>query len=165
MKVDAVLEFGAWGPTELPVTKLKLHALFLAKLSKSEPPNETLPRIGDVLTVYHPQSKRQSAVETCEDFVRRNTDRPPTDPEFLSRKPWKPFASRIDFEFAEVATEAHLSKSVVERLISIVSRAAKGNSGFSLASYADLEASWEKASRICTTVSTQLGTDCEVGND
>lgn len=107
------------------------------------------PQVGDVMRVSHPQSGVRTTVESWHEYIKRDNARTeePTDNE-----PWRPFASRTDFEFAEFAAEAHLSKPLVERLLSLVTRISSGDSGFSFKTYKDLENVWEKASNLHTPV-------------
>ena len=67
------------------------------------------------------------------------------------QKPWKPFRSRLDFEVAELALNASLSKDLTETLIRIVRRAASER--FTLSNYKDIKNTWEAASEQLTQVS------------
>ena len=76
-----------------------------------------------------------------EEFNSRASDIDP-DP---SEEPWKPFTSRADFEFAELAHEAHLNKGQVTRLLALIKKIASRKDTFTLHSSDDVSAAWEKA--------------------
>lgn len=95
------------------------------------------------MTVYHPGSGRLPDVQRFDTYgCSKDADPsvPPPDSE-----PWRPFTSRINFEVAELAAEAHLNQSQTVRLLEILNKVAGGHSGFSLSSYADLESQWKEA--------------------
>ena len=68
--------------------------------------------------------------------------------------PWYPFWSRLDFEFAELALEAALSKEQTTRLLTLAQRIHARTEKFTLQSYHDLQNTWKAAEHCTTPVST-----------
>jgi hypothetical protein len=68
-------------------------------------------------------------------------------------KPWSPFKSLADFQFAEVALEAALNKNQVEKLIKIIRRCINGGDVFNLASHKEICEIWADASAMVSPVS------------
>lgn len=66
-------------------------------------------------------------------------------------KPYEPWKSLVDFEFAELVLDKNLKKEQVEFLLSLINR---NGSVLSFSSYADIEKGWEKAAlyhpKVCT---------------
>lgn len=106
------------------------------------------------MTVYHPHSGLAPTLDHFGDYKRSPDSsgdvRRPVPPD---ETPWEPFRSRLDFEFAELATEARLNRSQIERLLRIMNKAAENGSQFTLRSYKDLEDTWERASHSQSLVS------------
>ncbi|KDQ51821.1 hypothetical protein JAAARDRAFT_62330 [Jaapia argillacea MUCL 33604] len=100
------------------------------------------PELDDIKTEYHPHSKRPAVVQHFLEYRREAESEPilPPDP-----KPWRPFRSRLDFEFAKVALEAALSASQVDAMIKLFHRCSEGDR-FTLKNNADFCDCWEKAS-------------------
>lgn len=128
-------------------------SLFIAQFCATQYKEFRPPRVGDVMRVSHPQSGIATTVDSWQEYEQQNKAKPSTP---IDDTPWRPFASRTDFEFAEFAAEAHLSRPLAERLLRLVSRISGGTSDFSFKTYADLEAAWEQASKLHTPVSYLL---------
>ena len=105
------------------------------------------------MRIRHPHSGITTTVESWHDY-KANLQKNERAYIPVDNEPWRPFASRIDFEFAEFTANAHLSRPQVDDLLKIVHRIASGGSGFTLQSYTDLDNVWEKASHIHTPVRT-----------
>lgn len=111
--------------------------------------------IDDIRTEYHPNSGRGVKVETFENY-REHTFKHNSNPEIT--EPWRPFQSRTDFEFAELALDAALTKAHVDRLIQLVERCISGQDSFNLTNYQDLSKTWDAASTLLTPVSANAAT-------
>ena len=68
--------------------------------------------------------------------------------------PWKPYRSRVDFEFSELVTSALLPKEHIETLITIIQKVASGEDKFTIKSNSDLAALKKSAAELLTPVST-----------
>ena len=88
-------------------------------------------------------------METFEDY-REHTLKPFPIPEITD--PWRPFRSRTDFEFAQLALEAALTNSHLDRLIQLVERCIKGQDSFNLTNHQDVHNNWDAASTMLTPV-------------
>lgn len=102
-----------------------------------------------IKTEYHPHSRRSLRIENFEDYKERNITNTPSP----SANPWRPFQSKTDFEFAEVALEACLTKRQVEKLISIVQRCQTGQDHLNIGTHKQLCEKWDQASSLLTPVS------------
>ncbi|KAG2753584.1 hypothetical protein P692DRAFT_201705525 [Suillus brevipes Sb2] len=78
-------------------------------------------------TEFHPRSGRETLLQTFEEFgvASEALKAPPAD-----KKPWRPFRSRGDFEFSEIALEAALNQGQVDKLLSLIARIAQGDTHF-----------------------------------
>lgn len=94
----------------------------------------------DIRVQFHPHSGLGTKIYHFEDYQRERLQPEPPDPE-----PWKPFASREDFEFAEAVQQAGMTEEQIKTLLRIISGVADGTSAFSLREYKDLTHAWEKA--------------------
>ena len=72
----------------------------------------------------------------------------------LDKEPWRPFRSREDFEFAEIAHSASLSKKQVDNLVKLIKRCEKNPGALMFEGVQDVVRSWEDASRLLTPVSS-----------
>jgi len=103
--------------------------------------------IDNIRTEFHPNSGRGVKVETFEDY-REHTLKPSSVPEITD--PWRPFQSRTDFEFAQLALDAALTKTHVDKLIQLVERCIKGQDSSNLTNHQDLYKTWDAASTMLT---------------
>jgi hypothetical protein len=117
-------------------------------LSKSGSSHTT--PIDAIKTEYHPHSGRPPCLENFENYRERIVL---TDTTHFSADPWRPFQSKLDFEFAELALEASLSKRQVEKMISIILRTQSGEDRFNIHSHRQLSEAWDQASALLTPVS------------
>jgi hypothetical protein len=60
--------------------------------------------------------------------------------------------SRADFEFAEIALEAALTRDQVDSMIKLIERLSRGQDSFTLTSHRDLRKAWDAASELVTPV-------------
>jgi hypothetical protein len=98
--------------------------------------------IDNIRTEYHPNSGRGVKIETFEDY-RKHSMKPISVPEITD--PWRPFQSRTNFEFAQLALDAALTKTHVNKLIQLVERCIKGQDSFNLTNHQDLCKTWDAA--------------------
>lgn len=109
--------------------------------------------VDDIKTEYHPNSGQATVVSHFDDFTRARTStfQPPRDD-----KPWRPFASRTDFEFAELVLATALSKKQVDALLKLVHRIKQGKDDFTFTTYNDIQQAWADASPKVAAVRTYL---------
>ncbi|KAH9850401.1 hypothetical protein C2E23DRAFT_735177 [Lenzites betulinus] len=113
-------------------------------------------RVDDFLTVHHPHSKLRPTVQHFEDFVRDS--QPKLDPSSIPRRPWEPFRSRIDFEFAQFALEAALNNNQIDRLLKLIGTISTTPSDFSFKNAGDVKGAWDVASHLSTSFKTHTFT-------
>lgn len=108
------------------------------------------PLLNDIKIEYHPSSGRSASISSFEDYDRERQPRP-ISPE---QHPWKPFRSRLDFEIAEVALEAALNRSQLDKLVKLFHRAAKRDETdlFTIQTAGEMKRMWELASTLRTPV-------------
>ncbi|KIP01685.1 hypothetical protein PHLGIDRAFT_80257, partial [Phlebiopsis gigantea 11061_1 CR5-6] len=94
----------------------------------------------DIRVEYHPNSGRRTKVYRFDDYARESPSGPIRD--HTQEKPYEPWKSLVDFEFAELVLDKNLKKEQVEFLLSLINR---NGSVLSFSSYADIEKGWEKA--------------------
>ncbi|KAG2104264.1 hypothetical protein BD769DRAFT_1630826 [Suillus cothurnatus] len=78
---------------------------------------------------YHPHSQIPSTVHHFSEFSRSCSTE---DDVPRNNSPWEPFRTRLDFEVAEIALEAAMTKDQTNRLLDLVHRSASGNDTFML---------------------------------
>jgi hypothetical protein len=98
-------------------------------------------------TEYHPRSGRATLYQPSEEFGIREMQQVPVDED-----PWRPFRSRGDFEFAEIALNASLNKSQINALLDLISRINQGQAQVTLKNEADLSKAWDNAATELTPV-------------
>ncbi|KAH9848281.1 hypothetical protein C2E23DRAFT_739970 [Lenzites betulinus] len=108
------------------------------------PPAELLE--DDFLTVNHPHAKLPPTIHHFEDFIRDS--QPKVDPSSIPKRPWEPFNSRIDFEFAQFVLEAALNNGQVDRLLKLIACISEGRSDFSFKNSGDVKSAWDVASHL-----------------
>ncbi|KAG1895997.1 uncharacterized protein F5891DRAFT_1280887 [Suillus fuscotomentosus] len=117
-------------------------------------PNESNPdlnqpahELDDIKVEHHPHSQIPSTMHhfsefscSCptEDYVPRNDS------------PWEPFRTRLDFEVAEIALEAAMTKDQTNRLLNLIHRSASGNDTFTLQNHDEVCSLWDLASQCYT---------------
>lgn len=87
-----------------------------------------IPSLNDIRIIHHPSAEREHDVYSFEEYcgqdeldateenLRRFEDMDYTSP----HRPWRPFASRIDFELAEVMLDAHMNGPQIEKVFDIL---------------------------------------------
>ena len=68
-------------------------------------------------------------------------------------KPWRPFHSREDFEFAELVHNAALNRNQIDALVKLIRQCEKSPGSFTFEGFQDVEKSWKDASKLLTPVS------------
>ncbi|KAG2037875.1 hypothetical protein BDR03DRAFT_933870 [Suillus americanus] len=93
-------------------------------------------------TEYHPRSGRSTLFQPFDKFcISSEAQHAP----IIDKEPWRPFRSRGDFEFSEIAIEAALNKSQINALLSLITRVSEGNAQITLKNEADLSKAWDNA--------------------
>ncbi|KAG6806401.1 hypothetical protein H0H92_011465, partial [Tricholoma furcatifolium] len=95
---------------------------------------------------FHPQAQRATKIGTFETLY---PPKPKPTPDF---HPWEPFRSRLDFEVAELALEAALNKSQLDRLIKLFHCAMSNveDNPFTLKNADGVKKMWQSASVLRT---------------
>ncbi|KAG1800477.1 uncharacterized protein HD556DRAFT_1230432 [Suillus plorans] len=97
-------------------------------------------------TEFHPRSGRQALYQCFEEFgIAPETQALPADEE-----PWRPFRSRGDFEFSEIALDAALNKHQIDRLLSLIARISQGQTQITLTNETDLRKALDNAASELT---------------
>ncbi|KIM65038.1 hypothetical protein SCLCIDRAFT_23133 [Scleroderma citrinum Foug A] len=114
-------------------------------------PRPTTDNIDNIQVEYHPNSGKPTEKYSFAEFTRVHAPKP-YKPD-ASTDPWYPFRTRLDFEFADLALEAALSKEQTNRLLKLVQRIHSNKERFTLRDYRDVESSWKAASHCMPAVS------------
>lgn len=114
-----------------------------------------VPQRDSIKTQYHPRSDRP--VKVKEDLFENycEHDKQPELESTFNKRPWLPFESKSDFEFAEVAQDAHLNNIHIDRLLSIFQRCLAGEDKLHIRTSKQLNQSWSQASKLLPAVSLQ----------
>jgi len=102
-----------------------------------------LPQLDDIKIDYHPSSQIPSTIHHFSDFSR---SRPTEDYVPHNSAPWEPFRTRFDFEVAEIALEAKLTKEQTNRLFDLIHRSAGGEE-FTLQNHDEVQTLWSMTSQ------------------
>ena len=98
--------------------------------------DETICLGGDIRIEYHHSSGREHETLTFEEFIRPRVV--PIDTP-VDHKPWEPFRTREDFEFAELARDTGMTKAQTNALIGLFHRCIKNGTGsFTLSNYNEM---------------------------
>jgi hypothetical protein len=112
---------------------------------------QSQPSTGDIKIEYHPHSKRPPEIVSLEEYqVRRRKNK--VAQRATIKRPWKPFQTRAEFEFAEVALKASLTKNQVDALIQVMKRCVDGEDKFEIHSHAHLCEIWNAGAVLHTAV-------------
>ncbi|EPQ59138.1 hypothetical protein GLOTRDRAFT_103193 [Gloeophyllum trabeum ATCC 11539] len=131
---------------DLPPPSSRMDAMAslpAAATSTSAAPDQ--PELDDIKLEWHPSSGRPSEVHHFAEYQQAPDPMPPPPDE----EPWRPFRSRLDFEFAELALKARLTKAETDTLFRLCHRAVAGER-FTLRDHAEVCETWEAASFKCT---------------
>ncbi|KAG1738198.1 hypothetical protein EDB19DRAFT_1983664 [Suillus lakei] len=108
----------------------------------------TSDRLDTFKTEYHPHSGHAPIVES---FSVYGTNKPETTQSpVIDDEPWQPFSCRADFEFAELAHRAALSKDQTNELLKFIWRVADGRTNFTFKTHNDVSTAWTRASSQLT---------------
>ena len=111
---------------------------------------QTGPVIDDIKIEWHPHSERPTEILPLNDYQERR--RKIETSTINTQQPWKPFQTRAEFEFAEVALKAGLSKNQADTLISLMNRCIRGEETFQIDSHAHLCEIWNAGAVLHTAV-------------
>ena len=116
-------------------------------LDESDPESLLDLQLDDIKLKFHPSSNRATIITHFQDFTRARAklDIVPED------NPYKPFPSRLDFEFSKIALEAGLNAGHADSLIKLM-RSVSDSNEFTLVSHGNMMNIWKKASDILTAV-------------
>ncbi|KAK0435646.1 hypothetical protein EV421DRAFT_1892516 [Armillaria borealis] len=119
-------------------------------------------KLDDIRTIYHPSSGRATWIDHFEDYRSHPAfqySQPPIDPH-----PWRPFASRRNFELAEFILDAALTKKQMKTMFGLLKPEATSNQDsaeFNIRSPKEFKEHWDHAVNLITpfeksTVSVSL---------
>ncbi|KAI0684537.1 hypothetical protein BC835DRAFT_1292984 [Cytidiella melzeri] len=100
------------------------------------------PQVNDIKVVYHKAAGRSSRIFSFNDFRQEKRT---IDIGLSKSDPWKPFKSRLDFEFAEFTQKASLNQQLVNDLFKLVKDAVNTPANLTLKSADDVNTVWESA--------------------
>ncbi|GJE87349.1 hypothetical protein PsYK624_034320 [Phanerochaete sordida] len=135
--IDADQDDGSEAPPAPPPTR-----------PATPPPANTVPAVpkppkkDDIRVEYHPASGRGTKITPFKDYHREYPARPPSEGD---DKPFAPFESLEDYQFAEIALDAGLKKPQVDTLLSFIQAGKNGTSKVTFNTSADVDAAWDKA--------------------
>ncbi|KAI0092164.1 hypothetical protein BDY19DRAFT_928654 [Irpex rosettiformis] len=95
----------------------------------------------DIKLEYHHSAHKPADIYAFEDFKRSESEAR-SNP---IGEPWAPFDSRTEFEFAELAHEARLSKRQIKRLLKLIDKISSRKDRFSFKTSDDVDRAWTKA--------------------
>ncbi|KAG2116194.1 hypothetical protein BD769DRAFT_1629852 [Suillus cothurnatus] len=109
--------------------------------------DEPAHELDDIKVEYHPHSQIPSTVHHFSEFSRSCSTE---DDVPCNNSPWEPFRTRLDFEVAEIALEAAMTKDQTNRLLDLIHRSAGGNDTFTLQNHDEVCSLWDLASQCYT---------------
>lgn len=109
------------------------------------------PTIGDIKIEHHPDTKRDPDIIPFKMYQARQKHK---KPQLNTKRPWKPFGTRSEFEFAEVALRAGLTKNQVNALIQVMQRCIQGEDSFAIRDHDHLHTIWNAGAILHTAVSS-----------
>ena len=95
----------------------------------------------DIQIEYHPNSGRHTDTSKVNEYRQPLKVDATFEPE-----PWAPFQTREDFEFAELALEAGMTRGQVNAMIKLFHKCIKGDGNFTILNHKDMADTFEKAS-------------------
>jgi hypothetical protein len=100
-------------------------------------------------TEYHPNSGHATVTEPFSAFSRSYSA-----PKYIvDNEPWRPFLTSGDFEFAELAHQAALSKDQTNKLLAFIQKVTSGEAKLTFRSHTDVTKAWARAATQLTPVS------------
>lgn len=121
-----------------------LHVGLSFTVLQEAPDDHVLPPASqwdDIRTEYHPCSGIPTKTDRFADFCCHTAAHSQVPENTI---PWEPFASRIDFDFAELILKANLTKLQTNELIGLIRRTALEK--FSVTDYSSIHKMWDAAS-------------------
>lgn len=126
------------------------YLVYPESIPGSHDERESGPLVDDIKIEYHPHTKRPPDIFSLNVYqARRHKIKVPRT---NSKRPWKPFQTRAEFEFAEVALKASLTKNQVDALIQVMQRCIKGEDTFEIHDHAHLCKIWDAGAVLHTAV-------------
>jgi hypothetical protein len=110
---------------------------------------QNLYQYDDIHTEFHPHSNWPLTTECFKNYNPRAHN---VNPSSCSDKPWCPFCSRADFEFAEITLHAALNKNLTDTLIRLIHHCIDKGGSFTLKNHSDMQDMWDKTSAKLTAV-------------
>lgn len=101
---------------------------------------------------FHPNSGRATKTVPMTEYGQQEAESSRTP----QNEPWRPFRSRADFEFAEIALDTAMNQKQVDALIKLFYRCIDNKGSFTLGSHQDMKLMWDSASCHLTGVCAQL---------
>jgi hypothetical protein len=118
------------------------------------------PDLDTIRTEYHPNSKLPPKVAKFEDYREYHSQHRRPTPRNLT-KPWSPFRTRAEFEFAEIALDAALNQRQVDALLKVFRRCLEGEDSLDLKDHNELQKMWDLASVLHTRVCSSICNNCK----
>lgn len=117
------------------------------------PENSTAPLEKDSICIdFHPHSGKPTETYTFDEYSQTFDDDSPPPP-IPEENVFRPFQSRGDFEFADLALDASLSNGQIDAFLKLIHDVASGVRNVTLKDHTDLSKTWELASHLKTHVS------------
>jgi hypothetical protein len=113
------------------------------------------PSEGDIFIKYHPHSRKDPRIVSPGE-LKETLDDKEYFPEPPDDEPWSPFSSREDFDFAQLAHDAKLTWSQIDKFIKLIQHCQKNPGSFTLGSHEDLKQKLNTASKLLTNVIASL---------
>ncbi|EDR00662.1 uncharacterized protein LACBIDRAFT_313195 [Laccaria bicolor S238N-H82] len=104
--------------------------------------------IDDIKTEYHPHSGRSTQIDHFEEYGLSSPKEPL--PFHKYGKPWYPFTTRKDFEFAEIILKSQMKEEDVNGLLRIFQDCRSPDALFTLKSHQNIKEIWKEASHMMT---------------
>ncbi len=109
-------------------------------------------KLDNIRTVYHPSSGRPTQIAHFEDYHLSSAFQhiePPINPH-----PWRPFASRHDFELAELVLDAALNERQMKTMFRLLNPEAESSPSaeFNIHSPKEFKEHWDCAANLITPV-------------
>ncbi|EDR01163.1 uncharacterized protein LACBIDRAFT_333567 [Laccaria bicolor S238N-H82] len=104
--------------------------------------------IDDIKTKHHLHSSRPTQIDHFEDYGLSS----PKEPLLFHKygKPWYPFTTRKDFEFAEIILKSQMKEEDVNGLLQIFQDCCSPDVPFTLKSHQNIKEIWKEASHMMT---------------
>lgn len=133
----------------VPPTIVDTDAMAGANDSAGAVPPSSPYQLDDFKVEYHPNSGHVTEVHHFEDFVHdhASSTMPPIDPH-----PYWPFGSLAEFEFAELANEAGLSKKHVNAFLKLIQCIKSSEEEFTFVTHTDVQKAWAAVATKVTPV-------------